>query len=79
MTFHVALALSYEQISVREAGAVASAVETLGVIGPDSQIFLDLAFRIRKATMEPLAHQYLLQRISVVIQLGNAIAITGHS
>ena len=54
------------------------AVETLGVIGPDSQVFLqDLAGRIQKATMEPLAHQHLLQRISVVIQLGNATAIQG--
>ena len=52
------------------------AVETLGVIGPDSLAFLhDLASRIRKATMEPLALQYLLQRLSVAIQRGNAIAI----
>ena len=54
------------------------AVETLGVIGPDSLAFLhDLASRIRKATMEPLALQYLLQRLSVAIQRGNAIAIRG--
>ena len=48
------------------------------VIGPDSLAFLhDLASRIRKATMEPLALQYLLQRLSVAIQRGNAIAIRG--
>ena len=86
-----------EQISSREAGAVAAeaegrkklkysslnssyfmpvAVETLGVIGPDSLVFLhDLASRIRKATKEPLVLQYLLQRLSVSIQCGNAIAI----
>ena len=94
------LAHTYEQISSREAGAVAAeaegrkklkysslnssyffmpvAVETLGVIGPDSLAFLhDLASRIRMATMEPLALQYLLQRLSVSIQRGNAIAIRG--
>ena len=54
------------------------AVETLGVIGPDSLAFLhDLASRIQKVTMEPLALQYLLQRLSVAIQRGNAIAIRG--
>ena len=51
---------------------------TLGVIGPDSLAFLhDLASRIQKVTMEPLALQYLLQRLSVAIQRGNAIAIRG--
>ena len=51
-------------------------VETLGVIGPDSLAFLhDLASRIWKDTMEPLALQYLLQRLSVAIQRGNATAI----
>ena len=54
------------------------AVETLGVIGPDSLAFLhDLASRIRKTTMELLALQYLLQRQSVSIQRRNAIAIRG--
>ena len=73
------LAHSYQQISTREAGAVAAeaerrkklkyanlgssyffapvAVETLGVIGPDSHTFLrDLAGRVRGATRESLAH-----------------------
>ena len=54
------------------------AVETLGVLGPDSHAFLqDLAGRVRRATMEPLAYQYLLQHLSVVVQRGNAIAIRG--
>ena len=84
------LAHSYQQISSREAGAVAAeaerckklkyanlnssycfapvAVETLGVISPDSHAFLrDLAGRVRGATMEPLAHRYMLQCLSVTV------------
>ena len=94
------LAHSYQQISTREAGAVAAeaerhkklkyanlgssyffapvAVETLGVIGPDSCTFLrDLAGRVRGATREPMAHWYMLQQLSVTVQRGNALAIRG--
>ena len=54
------------------------AVETLGVIGPESHAFLrDLAGRVRRATREPLAHQYI--HLSVSVQCGNAIAIRGTS
>ena len=54
------------------------AIETLGVIGPNSLEFLyDLASRIQKATKEPLALQNLLRWLSVAIQRGNAIAIRG--
>ena len=50
------------------------AVETLRVIGPESHAFLwDLAGRVRKATREPLAHQYILQHLSVAVQHGNAM------
>ena len=56
------------------------AVETLGVIGPESHAFLrDLAGRVQRATREPLAHQYILQHLSVTVQRGNAIAIRGTS
>ena len=52
------------------------AVETLGVIGPDSHTFLrDLGGRVRGATREPLAHWYMLQHLSVTVQWGNALAI----
>ena len=51
------------------------AVETLRVIGPESHAFLwDLAGRVRRATREPLARQYILQHLSVTVQRGNAIA-----
>ena len=54
------------------------AVETLGVIGPDSESFLrDLARKVMEATGEPSSHQYLLQRLSVAIQRGNSAAIQG--
>ena len=55
-------------------------METLAVIGPESHAFLqDLAGRDRRATREPLAHQYILQHLSVTVQRGNAIAIRGTS
>ena len=45
---------------------------------PDSHAFLqDLAGRVQRATMEPLANQYLLQHLSIAVQRGNAIAIRG--
>ena len=54
------------------------AVETLGVIGPESESFLrDLAHKVMEATGEPSSHQYLLQRLSVAIQRGNSAAIQG--
>ena len=56
------------------------AVETLGVIGPASHAFLrNLAGRVRRATKEPLVHQYILQHLSVAVQHRNAIAIRGTS
>ena len=54
------------------------AVETLGVIGPESESFLrGLARKVMEATGEPSSHQYLLQRLSVAIQRGNSAAIQG--
>ena len=51
------------------------AVETLDPIGPEAgHFFRDLSRRIVVATSEPLSHQYLLQRVSVAIQRGNAAA-----
>ena len=52
-----------------------SAIE-LGAIGPEAgHFFRDLGRWIVVATSEPLSHHYLLQRVSVVIQRGNAAAI----
>ena len=54
------------------------AVETLSVIGPEAgHFFRDLGRWIAVAISEPLSHQYLLQRVSVVILRGNAAAILG--
>jgi len=54
------------------------AVETMGVIGTKSMAFLkDLGHRIRQRTGEAKASAYLLQRVSVAVQRGNAISILG--
>ena len=39
--------------------------------------FWELGRQIRDESGEPLAYQYLLQRISVPIQRGNAAAVLG--
>ena len=54
------------------------AVETLGVFGPETRCFLwELGRRLKEATLEPLSHHFLLQRISVAVQRGNTAAILG--
>ena len=54
------------------------AVETLGVFGKEARrFFREVAQRMRLATGEQLAHQYLLQRISVAVQRGYAAAVLG--
>ena len=54
------------------------AVETRGSIGPDSKAFLlDLGRRLSMATGEPRSYEFLLQRISVAIQMGNAASVLG--
>ena len=54
------------------------AVETGGSIGPDSKSFLlDLGRRLKMATGEPRSYAFLLQRISVAIQTGNASSVLG--
>ena len=56
------------------------AVETTGVFGSEAQMFFrKLGRRIRDESGEPLAYQYLLQRISVAVQRGNAAAVLGTS
>ena len=53
-------------------------VETSGVIGPVAIDFInDLGNRIHVHTLEPKSRTYLLQRISVAVQWGNAVSIMG--
>jgi hypothetical protein len=54
------------------------AMETCGSFGPDSRSFLqDLGHRLRMATGETRSFSFLLQRMSVAIQTGNAVSVLG--
>ena len=55
------------------------AVETLGVFGAEARaLFRDIARRITTVTQDPLSHhQYLVQRVAVAVQRGNAAAVLG--
>uniref|UniRef100_A0A1X7V5Z3 Uncharacterized protein n=1 Tax=Amphimedon queenslandica TaxID=400682 RepID=A0A1X7V5Z3_AMPQE len=54
------------------------AIETLGAIGPKSLSFLKkLGTRIREQTGEVSSFSYLLQRLSVAVQMANAISVMG--
>ena len=54
------------------------AIETMGVIGPKSLVFLkDLGRRLRQETKEEMAQAYLLQRLSIAVQRGNAVSVMG--
>ena len=56
------------------------AVESLGAFGPEARSFFkELGRRLTSSTMEPLSHQYLLQRVAVAVQQGNTAAILGTS
>ena len=53
-------------------------VETSGVLGEAAVDFTrDLGRRLCKATGEPRSREFLLQRISVAVQRGNAAAVLG--
>ena len=53
-------------------------VETSGVLGKTAEEFTqELVRRIYKATGEPHSWQFLLQRLSVAVQRGNAAAVLG--
>ena len=55
-----------------------STVEITGVFGSEAQMFFwELGRRIRDESGGPLVYQYLLQRISVMVQRGNAAAVLG--
>ncbi len=54
------------------------AIETLGALGGEASIFLrELGRRMRTATGEPRSTEFLLQRLSVAIQQGNAACVLG--
>ena len=54
------------------------AVETNGSVGLESLQFLkQLGQRIQAATGEPSSYAYLLQRLSMAIQIGNAATVLG--
>ena len=54
------------------------AIETSGVLGQAAWDFVnDLGWRLHHATGEPRSKEYLLQRLSVAIQRGNAAAVLG--
>ena len=54
------------------------AVETLGAPGDKALAFFrDLGQRIAAATAEPRSYQFLMQRVSVAVQRGNAACIVG--
>ena len=54
------------------------AVETSGVLGDAAEEFAgELGRRLCKTTGEPRSREYLLQRISIAMQRGNAAAVLG--
>ena len=58
--------------------AVPIAIETSGVFGPEAtSFFKELARRIKIETGEPRSFHFLVQRIAVAIQRGNAAAVLG--
>ena len=49
------------------------AVETLGALGEEASAFsCDLGHRIAAVTSEPRSYQFVLQRLSLAVQRGNA-------
>ena len=54
------------------------AIETLGAIGPKSLVFLkELGWKARWQSGDERAASFLLQRLSVAVQRGNAVSILG--
>ena len=53
-------------------------VETLGVFGGEAlSLFKDIGWCILTVTQDPRSHEYLVQRIAVAAQRGNAAAVLG--
>jgi len=67
----------YEEIS-RTFHFIPVAVETLGALGVDAATFFkDLGARVKTVTQERRSFEFLMQRVSVAIQRGNAACILG--
>jgi len=57
---------------------VSVAVQTLGALGAGAvELLLELGRRITESTRERRSTEYLLQRLSVAIQRGNAASVLG--
>ena len=57
---------------------ISIAIETLGPMDPQAKLFLlELGRRLKQQTGEPRSTSYHLQRISMAIQKGNAVAMVG--
>jgi len=53
-------------------------VETLGAVGESAfDFFRELGRRIASSTAEPRSFSFLMQRLSVAVQRGNAACVTG--
>ena len=54
------------------------AIETCGPFGPKPrEFFEELGRRVKRATQEEKAYEYLMQRIAVAVQRGNAASVLG--
>ena len=54
------------------------AIESLGAMGKRSLTFVkELGHRVRQCSGEVKARAYLLQRLSVAVQRGNAVSVLG--
>ena len=54
------------------------AIESLGAMGKRSLAFVkELGHRVRQCSGEVKARAYLLQRLSVAVQRGNAVSVLG--
>ena len=53
-------------------------METLGALGDEASVFFhDLGRRNAIASCEPRSFQFLMQRLSVTVQRGNAACVVG--
>ena len=69
--------LKYEVIS-RTYNFSPIAIETFGALGEEAlEFFKDLATRIKNVTKESRAFEFLMQRLSVSMQRGNAVCVLG--
>ena len=54
------------------------AIETLGAFGNEANVFItELGRRLQIATLDTRARMFLLQRLSVALQRGNAACVLG--